>query len=401
MDLLSNRPFWAEVNGIVESYPSLKKDLECDILVIGGGITGSLIAHQCMEDGYKTVLLDRREIAHGSTAATTAMLQYETDKPLHELIPLVGEGGAVGSFRAGIKAIERIGSLADEIDSKAGFEKKKALRFAAARKDVRWLQKEYETLKKYGFQVEWLSAEEIADRFHLQKTFGGILSEHAASIDAYRFAYELLNFNVKRGLRVYDKTELKKVHYRDNHNIAETTTGKRIAAKRIIYCTGYEATETIKENFATLTSTYAIISERFVDDCGPLEKLLIWDTSEPYHYMRTTADRRILIGGEDERFKNAYKRDRLLDKKENRLRRYLKKILPEDDFYTDFAWAGTFAETNDSLPYIGRHRDFDNSYFVLGYGGNGITFSVIGMEMISAMLRGETHPLESYYRFGR
>jgi hypothetical protein len=32
-----------------------------------------------MADGYKTMLIDRREIGHGSTSATTSMLQYEID----------------------------------------------------------------------------------------------------------------------------------------------------------------------------------------------------------------------------------------------------------------------------------------------------------------------------------
>jgi len=53
------------------------------------------------------------------------------------------------------------------------------------------------------------------------------------------------------------------------------------------------------------------------------------------------------------------------------------------------------------LSYIGEHKDFPNSYFVLGFGGNGITFSVIGMSMISKFLKGETDELAHFFRFGR
>ncbi|MFN7100263.1 MAG: FAD-dependent oxidoreductase, partial [Flavobacterium sp.] len=76
MKLKSSEPFWLVKNGILHSYPSLQENISTDILVVGGGITGSLIAHQCIEDGHKTVLIDRREIGHGSTSATTSMLQY-------------------------------------------------------------------------------------------------------------------------------------------------------------------------------------------------------------------------------------------------------------------------------------------------------------------------------------
>jgi glycerol-3-phosphate dehydrogenase len=39
-------------NGIINSYPSLRENVT-EILIVGGGITGSLIAHQCMADGFK------------------------------------------------------------------------------------------------------------------------------------------------------------------------------------------------------------------------------------------------------------------------------------------------------------------------------------------------------------
>lgn len=72
MKIRSSEPFWLEKNGILNSYPSLRKDEKTKILIVGGGITGSLIAHQCMKDGYETVLIDKREIAHGSTSVTTS-----------------------------------------------------------------------------------------------------------------------------------------------------------------------------------------------------------------------------------------------------------------------------------------------------------------------------------------
>ncbi|WP_228446616.1 hypothetical protein [Chryseobacterium sp. 3008163] len=53
------------------------------------------------------------------------------------------------------------------------------------------------------------------------------------------------------------------------------------------------------------------------------------------------------------------------------------------------------------MPYIGVHDNFKNSYFVLGFGGNGITFSVTGMEMASAFMKGKKHKLSEYFKFGR
>lgn len=401
MDLKSNEPFWLVKNGILNSYPSLKEPVECEVLVIGGGITGSLIAHQMVKDGYETVLIDRREIGNGSTSATTSMLQYEIDVPLHELIDQIGEEGAVKAYKACSQSIEDLDKITQELNSEAGFERKESLYYASKKKDVSWLKKEFEARENAGFNIKWIEKEEILERYEFENTFGGILSSQGASVDAFHLAHELLAFNSKKGLRVYDKTEMDSVEVKKGFNLVTTKTGQKIKAQKIIYAIGYESAHLIKEKFVDLKSTFAMVSE--IDEKGSekLNNTLFWNTSDPYLYMRTTSDGRVLIGGGDEDFRDPEKRDAIIDKKEKEILRDLKDLLPNYHFYTDFTWAGTFGETKDGLPYIGEHKDFPNSYFVLGFGGNGITFSVTGMEMASAFMKNKNHPLTEYFKFGR
>lgn len=401
MDLKSNEPFWLVKNGILNSYPSLKETVECEVLVIGGGITGSLIAHQMVKDGYETVLIDRREIGNGSTSATTSMLQYEIDVPLYELIDQIGEEGAVKAYKACSQSIEDLDKITQELNSEAGFERKESLYYASKKKDVSWLKKEFEARKNAGFNIKWIEKEEILERYEFENTFGGILSSQGASVDAFHLAHELLEYNSKKGLRVYDKTEMDSVEVKKGFNLVTTKTRQKIKAQKIIYAIGYESAHLIKEKFVDLKSTFAMVSE--IDEKGSekLNNTLFWNTSDPYLYMRTTSDGRVLIGGGDEDFRDPEKRDAMIDKKEKEILRDLKDLLPNYHFYTDFTWAGTFGETKDGLPYIGEHKDFPNSYFVLGFGGNGITFSVTGMEMASAFMKNKNHPLTEYFKFGR
>ena len=401
MKLKSSEPFWLVKNGIINSYPSVREDLETEILIVGGGITGSLIAHQCIADGYETVLIDRREIGHGSTSATTSMLQYEIDVPLFQLIDLIGEKAAVECYWACHKSIDDLGKIVKQVKSDCGFKKKESLYFAAFQKDVKWLKKEYEARKKIGIPVKWLEADEIEKKFQLKNSFGGILSEQGGNIDAFNLTHDILAYNHKKGLKIFDKTDIKNTTYKPNGVTVVTEHGTTIKAKKIIYCNGFESTEIIKDNFVKLLSTYAIVGERFEDDQSYLNETLFWNTAKPYTYLRTTDDNRLLIGGEDEDFVNAEKRDELLNQKSDKLTKYLKKILPNYDFRMDFVWAGTFGETKDGLPYIGKHPNFESAYFVLGFGGNGITFSVIGMDLISQMLKNKKHPLQEYFRFRR
>lgn len=401
MNLKSNEPFWLVKNGLINAYPSLREDTSCDVLVVGGGITGSLVAHQCVEDGYQVVLIDKREIANGSTSATTSMLQYEIDVPLYELIEMIGEEGAVASYRACADAIDKLDEICRQIKSKSGFKKKDSLYFAAYKKDVGWLKKEYEARKRAGFHVKWLEPDQIYQKYNLEHSQGGILSDQGASVDAFRLSHDILAYNIKRGLRVYDKTELARVKYHSRSCEAIMYTGSTLKAKKIVYCVGYESALMIRESFVDLISTYAIVSEIKPKLSRKHTEVLIWNTTAPYIYLRTTDDGRYLIGGEDEPFRNPIKRDKLISKKEERLLKVFEKHFPGEAFHLDFSWAGTFGETKDGLPYIGPHPDFEHSYFVLGFGGNGITFSITGMEMTSAWLKGKKHPLDRWFRFGR
>ena len=91
----------------------------------------------------------------------------------------------------------------------------------------------------------------------------------------------------------------------------------------------------------------------------------------------------------------------MIKEKSKNLEKKLSKLFSNYEFRTDFSWAGTFGTTQDGLPYIGEHPDFQNTYFVLGFGGNGITFSVVGMDMVSENLKNKKHHLSEYFKFRR
>lgn len=401
MKLTSSEPFWLVKNGILHAYPSLASDKSVDVVIVGAGITGSLIAHQCIALGYNTLVLDRREVGNGSTSATTSMLQYEIDKPLCELVDLIGEAGAVAAYWACYKSIDTLGKIAKKVKSKCGFTKKESLYYAAYKKDIEDLKKEFETRKKHGFPVTWLEADIIESKYGIKNTQGGILSEQGGSTDAFQLAHDIFDYNVKLGLEIYDKTNIKKVTYKKGSVEVITEYGNHIKAKKIIYCNGFESTELIKDNFVNLISTFAIVSEPMKENLTALENTLVWNTAVPYMYLRTTDDGRLLVGGEDVSFSNAKERDQILTEKAKKIRNFVAKNMSDVPFRQDFAWAGTFGETKDGLPYIGTHPNFSSAYWVLGFGGNGITFSIIGMDLVSDYLKGKEHKLAPYFKFRR
>ena len=67
----------------------------------------------------------------------------------------------------------------------------------------------------------------------------------------------------------------------------------------------------------------------------------------------------------------------------------------------DFSWEGAFAITKDGLPYIGTIPERPHTYFALGFGGNGITFSVIAAEILCDLIQGRKNKNAELFRFNR
>lgn len=400
MKLRSPESFWLLKNGILHSYPSLRKDLECDIAVIGSGITGALISHTLHNAGYSTVVMDKRDVATGSSSATTSMLQYEIDVPMHKLAEMIGEQGAIACYRAGIRAIDTLDALVKRERIDAGFMRKRSLQVAHSEKAVADLEKEYAYRKKHGFDVEWLTSEEIKVGYHME-SHPGILSEEGASIDAFKAAHELIKKNHDKGMQVFDHTSIKKFSYQNEGVQIVTEEGFTVLCKKIVFCTGFETLKMFRKKYAKVVTTFASVSEEDFNLYPILKDVLIWDTADPYIYMRTTDDQRLLVGGEDIPYKYNGISEKIKSNKTANLNRKIEDLFPTLRFTEDYQWAGAFGVTKDGLPFIGEHPDFPNAIFVLGLGGNGITFSVQGMDLVLKILAGETDTLLHYYRFDR
>lgn len=108
MDLKSGYPWWAVENGLLHAFPALAEDVRCDVAVIGGGVTGALVADELAAHGHEVVVVEHRDVGWGSTAASTALLQYEIDEHMTELAERYGEDDAALAYRSCVEAIEQL-----------------------------------------------------------------------------------------------------------------------------------------------------------------------------------------------------------------------------------------------------------------------------------------------------
>lgn len=400
MDLKSGYPFWPIKHGLLHTYPPLHQNLRCDVAVIGGGITGALIAYHLIEAGLETVVLDKRHIAWGSTSATTALLQYEIDTPLCDLIGLVGKERAERSYLACLDAIDKVGALVDKVDNPSGFQRRPSLYLASYKSHVPALKREYAARKACGIPLEWFDQKTLQTHYPFSRP-AALFSAVGAQVDAYQLTHTLLQAACQRGLQVYDRTEVTRIEHTPRRVQLTTASGATVKARYLVFACGYEAQQYLKQPVARLSSTYALVSEPMPSDANWYEQSLIWESARPYLYLRTTDDGRVIVGGEDEDFRDPVRRDKLIPRKTERLRHKFQALFPQINLDVAFAWAGTFGETKDGLAYIDQSPDHPRSWFALGYGGNGITYSILAAEIIRDAICGRPHPYADLFRFDR
>lgn len=404
MDLKSGYPFWAVSNGLMQAFPRLEADHRCDVAVLGGGITGALIADELARHGFDVAVLEQRDIGWGSTAASTALLQYEIDTHLVDLAKRHGEAAAALAYQACADAIDRLQETASAWRD-VGFARNRSLYYASRRRDVRPLEKEYEARRRHGLDVELLSEDRVREDYGFDAP-AALLSTQAARVDPYRLTHRLLQRLQKQGTSIFDRTRIADITATSRGATLRTDTGLQVRASHLVVAAGYASQHWLTQRVARNRSSYAVISDPLsAGELGFFADTLLWETARPYLYARSTSDHRLLLGGEDDAVDIPAKRDARVEKKAHTLLKRLHGLFPGLAITPAFSWAGTFAETEDGLPFFGPHPQWGpRVHFAMAYGGNGITYSMLGAGLLRALIERRRHrlwPLFSFQRLDR
>jgi glycine/D-amino acid oxidase-like deaminating enzyme len=400
MDLKTGTTVWQLQHGSPPPRDPLRGHESCEVAIIGGGITGALIAYEMCKAGLDCLLIDKREPGDGSTSASTALLSYELDTPLFALAQQIGEADAVACYRACHHAIDEIEVIVQEIAADCHFTRRSSAYLAETDDAVADLEQELAARRKAGLRIDLFDRSEIENLFSFTRP-AALFHADAAEVDVVALEAAVLNRAVQMGLRAFGKTRMASAELGPDGATILTESGHRIATRKLVFATGYESEKYLGRKVGKLKSTFAIATEPLADFPGWHDRCHIWTSARPYLYLRTTADGRAIIGGEDVDFEDEKRRDALLPAKAARLEAAFREMFPGITGRIACAWTGTFGETKDSLAYIGQPHPGSPAYFALGYGGNGITYGAIAAKIIRDACMGREHPAARLFRFDR
>ncbi len=380
---LANKPAWPKIDGSANG-------IHADVIVVGTGISGALVADALMQAGYSVLALDRREPMSGSTPASTALLQFELDTPLIELSRKIGKSDAARAWWRSVEAVRALQERIQTLQIRCGLAERSTIYLPGNTLGTSQLKREAAERQKLGLRSEFIGRQHLFELTGMEKP-GAILSQGNGEANPVRLVAGLWRHFLAKGGRMVANIEVTEVEQTRSRVCLKTKDGQSITAKYAVFCTGYELMKFARPKDYKIISTWALATPPQPDRIWP-RKSLIWEAADPYLYMRTTGEGRVIVGGEDESFSDDVLRDKLIPKKIAAIAKKAKRIFPNIDFTADFAWTGSFGECPTGLPAIGPIKELPRCYAVLGFGGNGITFSMLAAQLVSRHMQGITDP---------
>ncbi|MBK4217955.1 FAD-binding oxidoreductase [Paracoccus caeni] len=397
-DLRTGTPFWVKTpHSTLAAETRLTRD-RFDVIVVGAGISGALVAEALTRNRLSVLILDRRPPVRGSTPASTAMIQHEIDVPLTRLQRKIGRDRADRAWLRSVGAVDDLVALAHKLKIDCQMRRKPALYLAGDQMGARALANEATARNEIGIEARYLNRAELLETYSMDRP-AAILSQASASANPAQLTAGLLAAALSRKARIVSPVEITDMAEMPGGIALATSKGEVLVAEHAVFCTGYEYLPQMNTKSHHVTSTWALASRPLSGLPGWMRDTIIWEAADPYLYFRTDETGRVIAGGEDEDASDTNADPEKLAQKARTIAEKLQELTGVNIGKPAYTWSAPFSVTNDGLPIIDRVPGFERALAVMGFGGNGITFSMIAAQIVSAAIAGKTDPDGDLFTF--
>lgn len=370
-------------------YQPLSEDLQVDVAIVGGGITGLTCAYNLSKNGLSVAVIDDGAIAGGETSRTTAHLTNVLDDRYGHLEELFGKEGsklAAESHRAAIDFIEKVSK---ENAISCHFQRLDAYLFNPPGVAIDNLEREYDAATRAGLNVEMVHRAP----FESFNTKHCLKISNQAEFTPIEYIKGLCKLIQKQDGKIFTKTHVDKFEEEKSFCKLVTDQGYTVKAKNVIIATNSAVNNRFFPHLKQASyRTYAMagaVPKNYI----PLG--LYYDTPDPYHYLRIIQrqdDDLLIVGGEDHRVGECKEPHKLFDE----IEKWTRHRFPEFG-QIEIKWSGQIIEPVDSLAFIGRSKENSNVYIATGDSGNGLTHGTIAGILLNDLILGRSNPWEKLY----
>ena len=367
----------------------LASNLHADVCVVGAGIAGLTTAYLLTKEGTRVIVVDDGPTAGGETCRTTAHLVSALDERYYHLERLHGEEGARLAAQSHAAAIDAIERIVREERIACEFTRLDGYLYVPAGEDVAQLDRELEAVHRAGLTD--VSRVERAPITTFD-TGPALRFPRQAQFHVLRYLNAVAEAAKRAGAQIYNGTHVDRIAGGKDARV-ETSRGA-ITADAIVVATNSPVNDLVAIHTKQAAYRTFVVGGRVKR--GSVPQILLWDTPDPYHYVRLqAADGHdvLIVGGEDHKTGQA-------DDAEERFRRlqqWTRERFPQVERF-EFQWSGQVMEPVDGLALIGRNPlDADNVYVATGDSGNGMTHGTIAGLLLTDLIVGRANPWTDLY----
>lgn len=399
-----NSPIWAQLDAVPHQYPWLDHDEECEVCVIGGGLTGALCALKLAQQGAEVMLITSGQVGYGATANAMPCAEYDGGASLSALNRRLGRQTALKLFELGINALDGLEEIAFGLGEKCSFSRRDCLLFTDDPNDLEQLNREYIERRNAGFDCSFVSRNAARDIFSFELC-GGIISKGlAAEFDPYIFTQLCVERAVSLGARVYENTKAMRLELEGETAVIQTSTHRQITAGRVVVASGSACADAV-EGLA-YPRTYFMAASRPVNQLsGWPGRCVIRSFGSPRMTIAASPDSRICVCGldtsvvdEHSRLGGVLRLPSLHEKRFSDLTDYVRGMFPQI-YIPEFEAVSAFrsCRSADGLPVIGSFEAQPSCIFAACCGAGGVLMSVTAAEIAASLCSGETPGLAELF----
>jgi glycine/D-amino acid oxidase-like deaminating enzyme/nitrite reductase/ring-hydroxylating ferredoxin subunit len=388
MPATAHLSYWHETAGELTShYPTLETDINVEIAILGGGITGLTAAAHLQRLGRRVAVLESGQIGSGTTGFTSGHLDATTDFDLSKMIFEYGESAASVITTATREAIDQIEFCCRDWPD-CEFSRIPSYEFTEVISGLKGLQKQYDAARKLGFDCSF--TKEVPLPFSCA---GAVVERRQGRFHAQRYLQHLAAELHELGCSIYENTTAKPPG--GSAPLTLETDGGKVHAECVIVATHSPYLGISEFEFRVFPYQSYVVAARVEDE---IPDALYWDDAEPYHYIRLASPHDphlLIIGGCD------HKSGQPIDERERfaELEQYVRDHFMLRSF--EHHWSAQLYNPADGLPHIGRVPGMKDVFVATGFAGTGLTWGTVAGTLIARMIQGQRHPLESILSPGR
>lgn len=385
----SPEAYWLESTKVASSE-SLQQDLEADVVVVGGGITGVAAAYLLSNEGVRVVLLEADRLLGGTTGHTTAKITAQHDLFYDELIQHFGQTKAKQYYDSNMEALQFIQSTIERLNIDCQFQPEDAYVYATTHRYAQLIEKEYDAYRLLG--IPGTLTDTIPFDIDIKSA---VIMKHQGQFHPLEFLTALINQMTKNGVQIYEKTTAIKVEENpDGRPSVITREGHTVRARKVLSCTHFP--------FCDLPGFYAarMYAERSYVLAGNMQGdypggMYITAENTPVRSLRSAkinSEPMVLVGGEGHRTGQGI----------NTMEHYVALSTFGNDVLgmteIRYRWSAQDLFTLDKVPYIGELTPMHSNVLVAtGYKKWGMTTGIAAARLLCDLALERDNPYRELY----